>query len=90
MNIQAIVQGCLLMAVAFVGGQLWALNNELRDMKGDVKYMLGQTPRLDRLADGLNELRQADAVRDSQIKELIKRADIHREVLLKLQKQVDG
>jgi type II secretory pathway component PulM len=85
----AIVQGCLLMAVAFVGSQLWATNNEVREMQGDLKYMIGQSARVDRLADAVSELRRTNAVRDNQIEDLIKRGDVHRDVLLKLQQRVD-
>jgi hypothetical protein len=87
--VAAVVQGCIMLAIAFVGGQLWSMNNEVREMKGDLKYVLGQTARIDRLEDATHELRRGNAARDSQLGEIVKRLDIHREVLLKLQKDVD-
>jgi hypothetical protein len=87
--VSAIVQGCLLMAVAFVGSQLWTMNDGLHEAKGDLKYLIGQVARIDRLSESVNEVRRGEAVRDSQIADLIKRADVHRDVLLKLQQRIE-
>jgi hypothetical protein len=88
--VSAIIQGCLLMAVAFVGSQLWTMNDELHEAKGDLKYLIGQVARIDRIAEAVQDLRRGEAVRDSQVADLTKRADVHRDVLLKLQQRIDG
>jgi hypothetical protein len=65
------------------------MNGDVRDLRGDLKYLISQAGRIDALTDAVNELRRGNAARDSQLGEIIKRQDIHRDVLLKLQQDVD-
>jgi hypothetical protein len=87
-NVLALVQGSMLMAIAFVGGQLWATNNEVRELKGDLKYLIGQLSRIDRLTDDVHRLELGTVARDGRLEELTRSRDLHRDELIRMQKEL--
>jgi hypothetical protein len=87
-NVLALVQGSMLMAIAFVGGQLWATNNEVRELKGDFKYLTSQVTRIDQLYAEMHRLELGTITRDTKIDDLVKARDVHRDALLRLQREI--
>lgn len=75
-----------LVAITAAGSLLWTIKADLQETKGDVKYMLGQVPRIDRVVEAGQELRERMSRAEERIEQLKLRVDGQREFIVQVVK----